>query len=71
MQIVVVRAESDQVGRLAVERFLKAAGLTLFGFDEEETGVIAESDIPDTWRRPQNEFGVVAVTGRVWCDEHL
>jgi hypothetical protein len=68
MQVVVVDAASDVGARAAVTRYLIAEGATLVGYDEEETAVIDAGAIPSSWPRPANDFGVVAVSGRVWCD---
>jgi len=71
MQVVVVRAASDEVARLAVAEYLRAEGLDLLAYDEEETAIVDEGRIPPGWRRPGNDFGVVAASGRIWCDEDL
>ncbi len=66
MQVLVVEATSDDGARVAVERFLAADGAMLVGYDEDETAVIEAAVIPATWPRPSNDFGVVAVSGRIW-----
>jgi hypothetical protein len=71
MQVVIVDAGSDPDARAAVMRYLTAAGATFVGFDEEETALIEENAIPDEVPRMENEFGVVAVSGRIYYDPNI
>jgi len=71
MQVIVAEAFSEAEARAAVIRYLQADGADVSGVDEEETAIVQREDLPTESFRPKNEFGVVAASGRIWCDENL
>jgi hypothetical protein len=70
-QVLVAKANSEQQARKAIRGFLASDGMTLIGFDEEETAVVDESVIPDEFVRPADCFGIVAASGRIWVDPEV